>query len=151
MPLAEGQSLPISVEISPLADGSFQGRLIFPDPATFKIDLLLDQSRIAGSPFEVTVFPESNDLDASQCNMELEKSASVLNNTFPAGSITGVILYARNKYGVLLDSIDPSKLNVQFRNYPSMGIFTGYDASGGYSTTVAFRFSFIDRRLKCIF
>jgi hypothetical protein len=132
IPLAEGQSLPISIEISPLADGSFQGRLIFPDPATFRIDLLLNQSRISGSPFEVIVFPESNDLDAGQCSMELEKSAADLNNTFLAGSITGVVLYARNKYGVLLDSIDPSKLNVQFRNYPNMGIFTGYDASGKF-------------------
>jgi hypothetical protein len=130
VPLAEGQSLPISVEISPRSDGTFQGRLIFPDPATFNINILLNRSLISGSPFEVTVFPESNDLDASQCTMELEKSAADLNNTFPAGSITGVILYARNKYGVLLDSIDPSKVNVQFRNNPSMSIFTGYVSSG---------------------
>jgi hypothetical protein len=151
MQLAEGQSLPISVEISPLADGSFRGRLIFPDPATFKVDLLLNQSRISGSPFEVTVFPESNDLDASQCSMEFEKAAADLNNTFPAGSITGVVLYARNMYGVLLDTADPSKLNVKFRNYPGINLFTGYDASGEWLRPfrVMIHFDLLKEHLTC--
>jgi hypothetical protein len=139
------------VEISPLADGSFQGRLVFPDPGTFRIDILLKQNQISGSPFEVTVFPESNVLDASQCSMELEKSAADMNNTFTAGSITGVNLYARNKYGVLLDAVDPSKLNVHFRNNPDLGIFTGYDASGesqfAYIFSVHSIIAKIDRRV----
>ena len=128
--LSEGQSQPIIAEISPLSDGSFQGRLTFPDAATYQVDVLLNQTSISGSPFEVMVFPESDDPDASQCTMEFTGPAANQNNTFPAGTILSVHLFPRNKYGVLLDSIDASKFNMFIQSYPSVPVIAGYDSTG---------------------
>jgi hypothetical protein len=126
--LAQGQSQPIIVEISPLSDGSFQGRILFSDPETYVINLMLNQTSISGSPFEVMVFPVSEDPQSSLCTMEFTKF--VANSTFLAGSMISVSLFARNKYGVFLDSADPSKFNMQVQGFPSISILAGNDPKG---------------------
>ena len=133
--VSAGQSQPISVELSPLTDGSYQGRLSFPDPATYMIDLLLNSTSISGSPFQVMVFPESNDPEPTLCTAEF--SPSVANSTFTAGSVLSISIFARNKYGVLLDNIDSSKFNMQVQNFPNIPLTTGNDPRGKFSTVDA--------------
>ena len=78
------------------------------------------------------VFPESDDPDASQSSMELAISPAYSNNTIPAGTVFSVAIYARNKYGVLLDSIDTSKFNIHVQNNPNLAMTAGYDSKGEF-------------------